>query len=141
MELSHSCEVQSRPATPGIRNMLRNPKVSLQCPQELTNGTHMNPAHTAPFYFSKIYFNIVLSSKSTFRQWRLSLWFCQLIWGNDHFCIWRHTFGYYLLLGPKYFTMNFNGLPTPFAIFSTVPVPSGGEEVTCLVTAASSCIL
>jgi hypothetical protein len=42
---------------------------------------------------------------------------------------------FYLLLGPKYFTMNFNALPLPFAIFSAVPVPSGREEVTCLVAA------
>jgi hypothetical protein len=51
------------------------PEGSLPCSQEPATGlSQMNTVHTISSYFSKIYFNIILSPKPMSSQWSLSFW-------------------------------------------------------------------
>jgi hypothetical protein len=76
-ELNTSWETAGRSATQEFPNMLCNPKVHYRVhksPALLPIVSQTNSVHTTPVYFSKIHFNIILSSTSISHLWSLSFW-------------------------------------------------------------------
>jgi hypothetical protein len=76
MELSPR-EATRRPAVQEIPNTLCNPKAHYRVHKSrplVPVLSQANPSRTTPFYFSKIYLNIILPPASRPSQWSLSIW-------------------------------------------------------------------
>jgi hypothetical protein len=76
VEQSPSWEGNSHSACQDTASLLWNPKVRYhihKIPPLILNLGQMNPIHTFPSCFSKIYFNIILQSKPRSSKWSLPL--------------------------------------------------------------------